>query len=114
MNPKYTVDVCKPSTVSKTCKDPSALNSLFSSDTKAQVLLLFDLGTTKSLIKPIQAYTEHVRLYKVTTIGNSLEVNIVGIGHVGGLRDVLQPEPISTPALLSFANYLDAWPNSIP
>ena len=40
-------------------------------------------------------------------------MNIVGIGHVGGLKDVLQPESLSTPALLSFTNYLESWPNSI-
>ena len=47
------------------------------------------------------------------TIGKHPEVIITGIGHVGGLRDVLQPASNSTPALLSFTNYLEAWPNSI-
>jgi hypothetical protein len=40
-------------------------------------------------------------------------LKIVGIGHVGGLKDVLQPESLTTPALLSFTNYLESWPNSI-
>ena len=52
-------------------------------------------------------------MHEVITIGKSPEVNIVGIGHVGGLRDVLQSESATTPALLSFTKYLDSWPNSI-
>jgi hypothetical protein len=96
MNIKYLVtlkkvDICNPSMASKASKDPSVPNSLFSSDIEAQVPVLFDLGTTKSLIKPIQAYTKHVWLHEIITIGKISEVNIVGIGHVGGLRDFLQP-----------------------
>ena len=78
-----------------------------------QTPILLDLGTTKSLIKPIQAYTEFIKLREPLTIGKHPEVVITGIGHVGGLRDVLQPASNSTPALLSFTNYLEAWPNSL-
>jgi hypothetical protein len=70
--------------------------------------MLLDLGTTKSLIETIQAYTEHIQLQEVITIGKFSEVNIVGNGHVGALKDVLQPESPTTPALLSFTNYLDS------
>ena len=61
MNPKYmltleTEDMYETSIESKTSKDSSAPNPLFSNGIKAQVPILFDLGTTKSLIKPIQAY----------------------------------------------------------
>ena len=87
----------------------SAPNSLLSSNIEDQIPILFDLGTTKSLIKPIQGYTEHIQLQEVITIRKNPEVNIVGIGHVGELRDVLQPESASTLALLSFTNYLDSW-----
>ena len=52
-------------------------------------------------------------MHEPLTIGKHPEVFITGIGHVGGLRDVLQPASNSTPALLSFTNYLEAWPNSI-
>jgi hypothetical protein len=118
MKPKYMftlteVDICEPSMASQAFKGPSAPNSLFSSDIEAQVPTLFDLGTPKSLIKLLQVYTEHVCFHEVITIGKNLEVTIVGIGHVGELKDVLQPKSTSTPALLSFTNYLDSWPNSI-
>ena len=93
---------------SQASKDLSAPNSLFSSDIEAQVSILFDLGTTKPLIKPIQAFTEHLWLQEVITIGKNLEVNIVGIGHVGGLRNVLRSELASNPVLLNFTNYLDS------
>ena len=121
MSPKYSSDMftianeATGNTNVKTqiSKGLSATNHLFSPALCHQVPILFDLGTTKSIIRPIQAYTEHLRFTKVTTIGNNPKVNIVGIGHVGGLKDVLQPESASTPALLSFTNYLDSWPNSI-
>ena len=54
-----------------------------------------------------------MKLHEPLKIGKHPEVIITGIGHVGGLRDVLQPASTSTPALLSFTNYLEAWPNSI-
>jgi hypothetical protein len=113
MNPKYIftfteVDMCDPSMKSQASKGLSASNSFFAFDIESQAPILFNLGTTKSLFKPLQAYTKHLRLQKVITIGKNPEVNIVGIGHVGGLRDVLQPESTSTPALLSFPNYLDS------
>ena len=54
-----------------------------------------------------------MKSHEPLTIGKHPEETIIGIGHVGGLRDVLQPESNSTPALLSFTNYLEAWPNSI-
>ena len=85
-----------------------ATNPIFSTDLAMQTPILLDLGTTKSLIKPVQAYTEFIKLREPLTIGKQPEVVIIGIGHVGGLRDVLQPESTSTPALLSFTNYLDA------
>jgi hypothetical protein len=115
MNPKYSSDMFAITNVELInnnqnhliSKGLSAPNNLFSSDLCHQVPILFDLGTTKSIIKPIQAYTEHIRFPEVLTIGSNPKVNIVGIGHVGGLKDVLQPESASTPALLSFTNYLD-------
>ena len=66
-----------------------ATNPRVSADVSEQVPILLDLGTTKSLIKPIQAYTEFVKLHEPLTIGKHPEVLITGIGHVGGLRDVL-------------------------
>jgi hypothetical protein len=41
------------------------------------------------------------------------QINIIGIGHVGGLLNVLQSADATKPALLSVSNYLDSWPNSI-
>ena len=120
MNPKYSsdmftitnVDISNTNVKSQTIKGLSAQNALFSPDLIHQVPILFDLGTTKSIIKPIEAYTEHIGFPEVITIGHNPRVNIVGIGHVGGLKDVLQPESLSTPALLSFTNCLESWPNS--
>ena len=40
-------------------------------------------------------------------------LDIIGIGHVGGLMNVLQPAIQNKPALLSVSNYLDAWPESV-
>jgi hypothetical protein len=121
LNPKYSSDMFTITDVniyntnlkSQISKGLSAPNYLFSSDLVDQVPILFDLGTAKSLIKPIPAYTEYIRLPEVITIGNNPEVKIVGIGLVVGLKDVLQPESLTTPALLSFTNYLESWPNSI-
>jgi hypothetical protein len=107
------VDICDSSVTAQHFQGLYAPNSRFSSDLVYQLPILFDLGTTKSLIRPIQAYSEYIRLPKVITIGMNPEVNIVGIGHVGGLMDVLQPESTSTPEFLFFTNYLVSWPNSI-
>jgi hypothetical protein len=116
MNPKYMytlteVDIVDKCVKSQASRPLSAPNPLFSSRIEDQKPILFDLGTTKSLIKPIQAYIELIQLQEVITIGKLPEVNIVGIDHVGGLKDVLQPESTATPELLSFTNYLDSWPN---
>jgi hypothetical protein len=121
MNPKYDYDSYALTDVpfsdhslsAKAFQHHSATNPSFSAEITDQVPILLDLGTTKSLIKPIQAYTEYVKLHETLKIGKHPEVTITGIGHVGGLRDVLQPESTSTPALLSLTNYLEAWPNSI-
>ena len=72
-----------------------ANNPRFLADVSKQVPILLDLGTTKSLIKPIQAYTEFIKVNEPLTIGKHPEVMITGIGHVGGLRDVLQPASYS-------------------
>jgi hypothetical protein len=69
MNPKYSsdmftitdVDICSTNVQSQISKGLSAPNHLFSSDLSHQVPILFDLGTAKSIIKPIQAYTEYIR-----------------------------------------------------
>jgi hypothetical protein len=92
MNPKYSSDMLTITNVDMISKGLSASNHLFSSDLSHQVPILFDLGTAKSIIKPIQAYTEYIWFPEIITIGNNPRVNIVGIGHVGGLKDVLQPE----------------------
>jgi hypothetical protein len=54
LNPKYMftlteVDICEPSVASKASKGPSATNSLLSTDIKAQVPILFDLGVNVKL-----------------------------------------------------------------
>jgi hypothetical protein len=46
-------------------------------------------------------------------LGETHKVDIIGIGHVGGLSNVLQSADVNKPALLSVSNYLDAWPNSV-
>ena len=70
---------------SKAFQRLSVINPRFSAAIADQVPILLDLGTTKSLIKPIQAYTEHVKLHDILKIGKHPEVTIIGIGHVGGL-----------------------------
>jgi hypothetical protein len=40
-------------------------------------------------------------------------VDIIRIGNVGGLSNVLQSTDVNKPALLAVSNYLDAWPSSI-
>ena len=84
MNPKYSsdmftitdVEIVNTNVKSQISKGLSAPNIRFSSDLCYQVPILFDLGTTKSIIKPIQAYTEHIRFPEVLTIGNNPKVNI--------------------------------------
>ena len=46
-----------------------ATNPSFSADLAMQTPILLDLGTTKSLIKPVQAYTEFIKLREPLTIG---------------------------------------------
>jgi ACT domain-containing protein len=46
-------------------------------------------------------------------MGKTHDVNIIGIGHVGGLLNVLQPASATKPALLSVSHYLRCWPVSI-
>ena len=99
MNPKYDYDsfalsdipVKGPGLQVNNLQNHPATNPRFSADLAEQTPILLDLGTTKSLIKPIQAYTEFIKLMESLTIGKHPEVVITGIGHVGGLRDVLQP-----------------------
>ena len=97
MNPKYDCDsyaltdipVSDHSISANAFRHHSATNPRFSADISEQVPILLDLGTTKSLIKPIQAYNEYVKLHEPLKIGKHPEVTITGIGHVGGLRHVL-------------------------
>jgi hypothetical protein len=46
-------------------------------------------------------------------LSESHQTVIIGIGHVGGLSNVLQSADVNKPALLSVSNYLDNWPNSV-
>jgi hypothetical protein len=67
MNPKYSSDmftIANEATGNTNVKNHiskglSTTNHLFSPALCHQVPILFDLGTTKSIIRPIQAYTEH-------------------------------------------------------
>ena len=75
MNPKYgsyaltDVPPSDLSISSKAFQRISAINPRFSARIADQVPILLDLGTTKSLIKPIQAFTEHVKLHDILKIG---------------------------------------------
>ena len=72
-----------------------------------------DLGTNESLIQAIQAYHDHTYFPKIFKLGETHQLDIIGIGHVGGLSNVLQPAKPNNPALLLVSIYLDAWPDSV-
>ena len=91
----------------------SAGNPRFSSDLKYQTPIILDLGTNKSVIPTVQAFQDHTYFPKVLRLGMTHKVDIIGIGSVGGLSNVLQSADGNKPALLSASNYLEAWPNSI-
>jgi hypothetical protein len=91
----------------------SAGNPMFSMDPAYQTPIILDLGANKSLIPAIQAYQDHTYFPKIFQLGTTHVLDVIGIGHVGGLRNVLQPAIQNKPALLSASNYLDAWPETI-
>ena len=91
----------------------AAGNPMFSMDLTYQTPIILDLGANKSLIPAIQAYQDHTYFPKIFQLGKTHVLDIIGIGHVGGLMNVLQPAIQNKPALLSVSNYLDAWPESI-
>ena len=91
----------------------SACNPMFSVDLSYQTPIILDFGANKSLIPVIQAYQVHTYSPKIFRLGETHLLDIIGIGHVGGLINVLQPVIQNKPALLSVSNYLDAWPESV-
>ena len=91
----------------------SAGNPRFSYDVIYQTPIILDLGTNKSVIPTVQAFQDHTYFPKVLRLGKTHKVDIIGIGNVGGLSNVLQSADGNKPALLSTSNYLEAWPNSI-
>ena len=91
----------------------SAGNPMFSMDPAYQTPIILDLGANKSLIPAIQAYQDHTYFPKIFKLGTNNVLDVIGIGHVGGLRNVLQPAIQNKPALLSVSNYLDAWSETI-
>ena len=91
----------------------SAGNPMFSMDPAYQTPIIMDLGANKSLIPAIQAYQDHTYFPKTFQLGTTHVLDIISIGHVGGLMNVQQPAIQNKPALLSVSNYLDAWPESI-
>ena len=86
---------------------------MFSVDLCYQTPIILDLGTNKSLIPAIKAYQDHTYFPKIFKVGETHQLDSIGIGHVGGLSNVLQPADPNKPALLSVRNYLDAWPDSV-
>ena len=88
-------------------------NPLLSMDPAYQTPIILDLGANKSLIPAIQAYQDQTYFPKIFQLGTTHVLDVIGIGHVGGLRNVLQPAIQNKPALLSVSNYLDAWPETI-
>ena len=68
---------------------------------------------SKSLISTIQAYQDHTYFPKIFKLGETHQLDIIEIGNVGCLSNVLQPANSNKPALLSVSNYLDAWPDSV-
>ena len=91
----------------------SAGNPMFSVNHSYQTPIILDLGANKLLIPAIQAYQDHTYFPKIFPLGETHLLDIIGIGHVGGLMNVLQPAIQNKPALLSVSNYLDAWPESV-
>ena len=91
----------------------SAGNPMFSVDLCYQTSIILGIGANKSLIPAIQAYQDHTYFPKIFKLGETHLLNIIGLGHVGGLMNVLQPATQNKPALLSVSNYLDAWPESV-
>jgi hypothetical protein len=91
----------------------SAGNLLFLSELHFKKPIILDLGTNKSVIPTFQAYQDHAYFPKVLRLGKTHKVDIIGIGNVGGLSNVLQSADANKPALLSVSNYLDAWSNSV-
>ena len=91
----------------------SAGNPMFSVDLCYQTPIILDLGGNKSLIPAIQAYQDHTYFPKIFKLGETHQWDIIGIGHVGGLMNVLQPAIQNKPELLSVSNYEDAWPESV-
>jgi hypothetical protein len=87
-------------------------NPRFSSELQYQTPIMLDLGTNKSVIPSIQAYQDHTYFPKVLRLGKTHKVDIIGIGNVGGLSNVLQTADANKPALLSVRPYLDAWPTN--
>ena len=86
---------------------------MFSMDLSYQTPIILDLGAKKSIIPAIQANQDHTYFPKIFQLGTTHVLDIIGIGHVGGLMNVLQPSIQNNPALLSVSNYLDAWPESV-
>ena len=72
-----------------------------------------DLGTKKSLILTIQACQDHTYFQKILKLGETHQLDIIGIGKFCGLSNFLQPTDPNKPALLTVSNYLDAWPDSV-
>ena len=91
----------------------SAGNPMFYFDLCYQTPIILDLGTNKTLIPAIQAYQDHTYFPKIFKLGETHQLDIIGIEHVGGLSNVLQPAIQNKPALLSVSNYLDAWTDSV-
>ena len=82
-------------------------------DLSYQTPIILDLGANKSLIPAIQAYQDNTYFPKIFQLEETHLLDIIGIGHVGGLMNVLQPAIQNKPALLSVSNYLDACPESV-
>ena len=86
----------------------SAGHPRFSSDVIYQTPIILDLGTNKSVIPTVQAFQDHTYFPKVLRLGKTHKVDIIGIGNVGSLSNVLQSADGNKPALLSASNYLEA------
>ena len=86
----------------------SAGNPMFSMDPAYPTPIILDLGANKSLIPAFQAYQNHTYFPKIFQLGTTHVLDVIGIEHVRGLNNVLQPAIQNKPALLSVSNYLDA------
>ena len=67
----------------------SAGNPMFSVDLCYQTPIILDLGANKPQTPVIQAYQDHTYFPKIFKLGETHLLNIIGIGHVGGLMNVL-------------------------